>query len=61
MNLAPEDAFVSAASKVSPPTLSQYLDTKTYYKSQTDKRIMGGTDMLIGPSFANISLVDVVL
>jgi hypothetical protein len=61
MNLAPEDAFASAASKVSPPTLSQYLDTKTHYQSQTDKRYKWKTDTSTGPSFPNISLVDAVL
>ena len=51
MNLAPEDAFVSAASKVSPPTLSQYLDTKTFIIGQgLTKDVDGLTRQLDPPS-----------
>ena len=62
MTLAFKFAFVSAISKISPPTLSKYLDTKAFYPSQsrTDKEYER-TDTSIGPSFSNISLVDVVL
>jgi hypothetical protein len=60
MNLASSDAFMIAVSKVSPPTLSQYLDTRTFNQSGIDKEY-GWTDTSIGPSFLNTSLVDEVL